>query len=374
MNTKSLGKMTLTAAALAVSCSALAHVGYGGALYSGAGAYDPLTNSIGTGTYGAASNFTSTVASNGAFLAGLDSSTLGNTHDIRFRYFTLSQSSQVSFTINGLANLPTVSANAYLNGKTASTLNPAFSLYSGVVPASSHDGVGDVPAVAASPATAAYLATAPDFAPWSPFAAAANGVRLGAAAGTPGNPTGLWGVFDANGDWTTGNNGNAAATPLPADGIGPYLGGTGVPKVAGVHYLGISVADAAAGATFVDSLGITQAIAGADGLVDNKVSWSGILGPGVYTIAIGGTNLADYSRLFTDVRLSSGGLDTVAGCVTTTCANLYAEDRLNRSLSITGFTVAAVPEPGTWAMMMTGLGLVAAGMRRRQKQARAARI
>lgn len=363
---------TLAAAAigLALAGTASAHVGYGSALFSGAGAYDPLANTIGAGTYAAASNFgTITVASNGGWLAGLDSGTLGNTHDIRFRYFTLSQTSTVSFTINGLTNNTVAgNSNAYLNGLTASKLNPAFSLYSGVVPSSSHDGVGNVPAVAASPATAAYLSTANDFAPWSPFVGV-NGVRGGAAAGTPGNPTGLWGVFDANGNFTTGNNGNASPTPAPANGIGPYLGGVGVPKIGTVTYTGISVSDAAIGSTFVDSKGTIQSVIGADGVVDNAVSWSGTLGPGVYTLAIGGANLADFANLYKDVRLSSGGLDTVTGCVVTTCANLYAADRLNRNLSITGFTVAAVPEPETWGMLISGLALVGAVARRRRVKA-----
>ena len=154
---KSFARTTLAVAAgMALAGSAAAHVGYGSALFSGAGVYDPLTGGIGNGTYGAASNFSATTASNGGFLAGLDSGTLGNTHDIRFRYFTLGQASQVSFTITGLANSVTSgNANPYLNGITASTLNPGFSLYNGVVPASSHDGVGDVPSVAADPDTAA---------------------------------------------------------------------------------------------------------------------------------------------------------------------------------------------------------------------------
>jgi hypothetical protein len=366
-----IARAVAAVAAAGFAGSAAAHVGYGSSLFTGNGAYDPIANVIGTGSYGAAANFSASVSSNGGFLAGLDSGTLGNTHDIRFRYFVLSETSQVSFTINGLAN-STVSgnANAYLNGKTASTLNPAFSLYSGVVPASSHDGVGDIPSIAAAPATSAYLATAPQFASWSPFVAV-NAVRGGAAAGTAGNPTGLWGVFDSNGNWSTGNNGQWTATntsatdPIPANGTGPYLGSQGVPKVAGIEYLGISGADAAGGATFIDSLGVTQAIAGADGLVDNKVSWSGVLQAGVYTLAIGGANLNDFARLFSDVRLSSGGLNATAGCVLSTCANLYAEDRLARSLSITGFSVTAVPEPGTWAMMLAGLLLVGAVARRR---------
>ena len=266
--------------------------------------------------------------------------------------------------------------NPYLNGLTASQLNPAFSLYAGVVPASSHDGVGDIdPNVAGYAPIAAYLATAPDFASWSPFAGV-NGLRGGAAAGAPGNPTGLWGVFDSNGDWTTGNNGQftagstAFADPAPANGIGPYLGGLGVPKIGTVTYLGISGADAAAGATFVDSQGNTQSVLGADGSVDNSVSWSGILGPGIYTLGIGGANLSNYAALFADVRSSLAGLDTAAVCGSTTCANLYAADRLARNLSITGFNVSPVPVPAAaWLFASAVAGLGGPGRWRRRRQA-----
>ena len=371
-----IGGLAIALGALAYAGPGSAHVGYGSALYSGKGAYDPISNTIGNGAYGAAANFTSTVASNGGFLAGLDPSTLGNTHDIRFRYFTLSQTSTVSFTIAGLANsMVSGNANPYLNGLTPSKLNPAFSLYSGVVPASSHDGVGDIANVANFPATSSYLSSAPKFAAWSPFSGA-NPVRGGAAVGSPTNPTGLWGVFDANGDWTIGNNGQytasstAFADPPLADGVGPYLGGLGVPKVATVHYLGITVADAAIGASFIDALGHTQAVIGADGVVDNSVSWTGVLGPGVYTLAIGGAGLGDYAQLAADVRSSSGGLDTSAVCGSTTCANLYAADRLARNVTITGFTVTAVPEPSTVFSMSAGVLLLGAlALRRRARTA-----
>jgi MYXO-CTERM domain-containing protein len=348
------------AASLFLAAPSFAHVGYGSALFTGSGAYDPLANTVGAGTYGAASNFSATVSSNAGYLTGLDPNTLGNSHDIRARYFVLDQASQVSFTIIGLTNA---------NG--ASILNPGFSLYSGVVPASSHDGVGDIGNVATYGPTASYLGSAPAFASWSPFAGV-NGVRGGAAAGSAGNPTGLWGTFDANGDWTTGNNGQYTASntsfsnPAPADGIGPYLGNLGVPKVATAHYLGISVADAAAGATFTDSLGNLQLVLGADGVVDNSVSWSGILGPGVYTLAIGGANQANYADLFNDVRSSSGGTNTSAMCGAVTCASLYTADRLARNLQISGFTVTAVPEADAWAMMLAGLGLVGLVARRRR--------
>jgi hypothetical protein len=370
------GIRILATLSLALAAShASAHVGYGSSLYTGAGAYDPLANVIGTGTYGAASNFTPSVSSNAGFLTGLDPATLGDTHNIRFRYFVLSQPSTVSFSINGLPNLPVSgNTNPYLNGLTASTLNPAFSMYSGVVPGSSHEGVGDIdPNVSTYPAVATYLATAPDFAPWSPFADV-NHLRGGTAAGTPGNPIGLWGVFDTNGGWTTGNNGQFTDTstsftdPAPADGIGPYLGNQGVPKIGTVHWLGIARADAATGATFTDSEGNAQAVLGADGTVDNMVSWSGVLGPGIYTLAIGGANLLNYADLFAHVRSSLAGHDTTTMCGSTTCANLYAADRLSRSLSITGFTVTVVPVPAVgWLFGVALLGVAARTARRRQR-------
>lgn len=353
-----------TALAMAFAQSAQAHIGYGSALYSGLGVYDPLTGSSGTGTYASSANFTATVSSNAGFLAGLDSGTLGNTHDIRFRYFTLSETSTVSFTITGLTN-KTVSgnANSYLNGLTASTLNPAFSLYSGVLPASSHDGVGDKPTVAGDADTAAYLATANDFAAWSPFAGS-NAARGGANAGTPSNPTGLWGVFDSNGNITTGNDGKAGASDTHG---ANYLGNLDTPKISTIQYLGISGADAATGASYIDSLGQTQQVLGADGNVDNTVSWTGTLGPGIYTLAIGGVNLDDFADYYKDARLSSGGLDKTTGCVTTTCANLYAADRLARSLTISNFNVSAVPEPEQYSLMLSGLLIMGATAYRRRK-------
>jgi hypothetical protein len=98
------------------------------------------------------------------------------------------------------------------------------------------------------------------------------------------------------------------------------------------------------------------------------VSWTGVLGPGVYTLAIGGVGLGDYAQLSADVRSSSGGLDTTAVCGTTTCANLYAADRLARNVTITGFTVTAVPEPSSVFSMSVGvLVLGALALRRRAR-------
>ena len=346
-----------------VSGQAMAHVGYGSALYSGAGVYDPLTNTTSTGTYAAAANFSATVSSNAGFLTGLDSQTLGNTHDIRFRYFILDQASNVSFTINGLANT-TVSGNAntFLNGITASQLNPAFSLYTGVVPASSHDGIGDIANVATDTNTAAYLATEQGFASWSPF----KGLNPVIVAAGGGSVNQQWGVFDSNGNVTTGNNGAWSATSTTAtDTHGAnYLGGLDTPKVGTITYTGISGSDAALGSVFTDQAGISQAVIGADGTVDHSVSWSGTLSAGIYTLAIGGANLGDYSQFVTDTIIN-GGAVAAAG---TLAANNYAADRLARGLSITNFQVAAVPVPGAvWLFLSGMMGVL--GLNRRKKSA-----
>ncbi len=377
-------KASILGLALA-SGQAMAHVGYGSALYLGAGVYDPLTgNTNATAAYGGNANFTSTVSSNGGYLAGLNPDTLGNTHDIRFRYFILDQASNVSFTING-GNNSQVSGNANptLNGLTASRLNPGFSLYTGVLPASSHEGVGDIANVAADTNVANYLSTANDFASWSPFTGV-NGIRGGLAAGATGNNPGLWGVFDTNGSITTGNNG-----AYPASGVWPttnnggvsgdthganYLGGLDTPKIASIAWTGIAGADAAVGG-FTNSSGGTTDILGADGVVDNQVSWSGTLAAGVYTLAIGGANLSDYNQFYSDIiaggaiqQASKNATATTAAITGTAIADAYAADRLARNLSITGFSVTAVPVPGAVWMFLTGaFGLL--GLNRRKARA-----
>lgn len=364
-------KLVLKASLLAIglaSGQAMAHVGYGSALYSGNGVYDPLTNTNGTGTGSALANYSATVSSNAGFLTGLDSKTLGNTHDIRFRYFTLDASSLVSFTINGTANsIISGNVNTALNGLTASTLNPAFSLYTGVVPASSHDGIGDIANVATDADTHTYLGTEQGFASWSPFAAL-NQVITAAGGGSVNQQ---WGVFDSNGDFTTGNNGawTALSTAATDTHGANYLGGLDTPKVAGITYTGISGSDAAIGSSFTDQNGTNQAVIGADGTVDNSVSWSGTLAAGIYTLAIGGANLGDYSTYITDT-ITNGGAVALAG---STAANAYAADRLARGLSLTNFSVngvavAAVPVPAAVWMFLTGvMGFM--GLNRRKNRA-----
>jgi hypothetical protein len=362
MKSNTIGIFAATVGGLLLAAPALAHVGYNNALFIQSGGVDPIGtlatagNVIAADTLGAASNFNPTVSSNAGYLAGLDSVTAGNSHDIRFRYFVLTQQSQVSFTISGLANAAvTGNANPALNGLTPSTLNPAFSLYTGILPPSSHDGVGDNPLFAADAQVNSLLQASPGFASWSPFAA--TNAAIDAAKGLPAGTTAAslaatqWGVFHTNADVTMGNDG---VSPGGATYSYLYANGDNTPTVGTIHYTGISVADALAGATYVDSQGVIHTVLGADGQLDNMVSWSGILGPGIYTLAIGGAGLADFASLSADVRNSNGGtgLDTDAN-------NAYSADRLTRKLAITDFSVTAVPEPATTWML--GAGLIALG-------------
>ena len=155
------------------SSPASAHVVYGGSLYSDSSVIDPITGLAGTGS--TFSNQSTTVRSNAGWVAGLDATTGGDTHNTRFLYFNLAQAQTIDFTITALANS---------NG--AGLLNPAYSLFAGAVPNVSHD--------------AEYYAGQTTFASWSPFASANPGIIAnGGAVG------GKWGEFRANANVTMSN-------------------------------------------------------------------------------------------------------------------------------------------------------------------------
>lgn len=191
--------------------------------------------------------------------------TLADTHNNRFRFFTLTAPSTVSISVEGTANT---------NG--ASVLNPGFSLFSGLVPASSHDGVGNTagltPAqISAMQSTAmvgsaanvandgGFLQNSQAFASWSPFAAT-NPFLIAEGGGAVEADGANWGVYRGDGNFTMGNNNGEVST---------------------ASFTGTAVGDGYNG----DAL-------------DDKVTWTGNLGPGIYSLVIGGTSASDLSSLY----------------------------------------------------------------------------
>jgi hypothetical protein len=320
MNKKVFALNSISATALALAAgSASAHVGYGTSLYNQA-----------TNTYAAAgtSGMDPTVSSNAGWISGMSNNgfnrtasvdTLADTHNNRFRFFTLTQQSQVSFTITG--------TNTNGNG----LLNPGYSLFSGQVPASSHDGVGDTNGLTAAQITAmqtpahnAYLAGQPAFATWSPFYDAMDEITAN-GGGTVDAGGANWGVYRADGNVTMGNNSGLVST---------------------MTYLGISGGDGH----------------GSD-VLDNSISWAGLLGPGVYSLVIGGSSLTDLASLFALVQQgvpACTDANNPATCNGTVYPADYTTLRLARTAHI-DFNVQAVPVPAAvWLLgsALAGMGII----------------
>lgn len=286
--------LTGVASVLALAAGqASAHIGYGADLNTVAGQ--------------ATANLNTTVTSNMGFIGGSQSAFLGDSHNTRARWFTLTEPQRVNFTITG--------TNTNGNG----VLNPAFSLYkeaNGAAPfASEHDGYGDLinagNYAATSAAGKAYLNSQAGFASWSPFAIANPAIdlakaELGGAPRTDPN----WGIFDANGDFTAcNNNGQCNTWDYQSSGTSPS---------------------------------------------NSSVSYSGILQPGTYSIFIGGDDQSDYESLLAAYQ----GGDTTA----------VAALRLARTASIS-FSTTAVPVPA--AVWLFGSALAGMGIIGRRKQAQA---
>lgn len=274
---------------------ASAHVVFGNSLYSDSTIIDPIT-----GVNGVGSTFSSqdrTVRSNGGWAAGLDATSGGDSHNARFLYFNLANSSQVNFTITSTANT---------NG--AGLLNPGYSLYSGSVPNVSHDG--------------GYYAGQSTFASWSPFAS--NNANIIANGGAL---TEKWGEFRANGN----------VTMRADDSIGN-------PIVSTMTYTGFS--------------GFTQ--------TGNDISGSYTLGPGLYSLVVGGADSAAAAALKAAAIATGGVYCAAAGptCTPNAEQTLYNNLRLARNFHI-DFNVSPVPLPAAVWLFGTGVvGLVGLARRR----------
>lgn len=230
-------------------------------------------------------------------------------------------------------------------------------MFSGLVPAASHDGVGDtngltpgqittlqsaaiVGTAANTPGDGGYLQNLPaGFATWSPFFDANDEI---AAEGGPSTRN-LWGVYKSDSDFTMGNNNGLVST---------------------VSFLG-SAADGHGGDT-----------------EDNSVTWTGNLGPGTYSLVIGGSNLGALQSLFNLVQQGTGNPapgftacdpSNPVSCSGTAFPAAYATERAARnmqiSMNINGVDLQPVPVPA--AVYLFGSGLIGlAGMARRKMAAK----
>jgi MYXO-CTERM domain-containing protein len=177
---------------------------------------------------------------------------------------------------------------------TGTRLLPAFSIFSGTAVASAHDG---------ATVTKNFLTT-----------------TFGTSAGFGLDGSGKVGAFNALGNWSIGNDSGALSS---------------------LTYVG-NVADGTS-----TNYGSAAGILG-DGLADGFASGTFDLGPGTYSIFIGGANYG----------AGSTGYGVDPGPFT----------NFGYSASL---TVAPVPEPSTWALAAIGVAGAAAWRGRRRRASRA---
>ena len=202
------------------------------------------------------------------------------------------------FLYFNLASAATIdfTITATANTNGASLLNPGYSIFSGTVPNVSHDGQ--------------YFAGQSTFASWSPFAADnANILANGGAV------TDHWGQYRSNGDVTMANT-TATSTMI---------------------YTGLFGANSSG----------------------NTISGHYSLGPGIYSLVVGGTNMTDLAALLSHAIATNGDYTTPSGALTG-----YNNARLARNFNIQ-FNVAPVPLPAAVWLFGSGLVGVIAFARRR---------
>jgi hypothetical protein len=220
---------------------------------------------------------------------------------------TWGDSHNARFMYFNLAQPQTINftVTATANTNGAGLLNPGYSLYSGSVPNVSHDG-GDYPGKT-------------PFATWSPFSAEGS---------DPSSQK--WGEFRSNDDVT-----------MRADDSG------GNPIVSTMNYLGLSDSNP----------------------TGNTISGQYQLGPGLYTLVVGGANSAAATDLL-NAAIATGGVycsATATTCTPNAEQTAYNNLRLARNFNIQ-FNVSPVPIPAAVWLFGSGLAGVAALARRRRSR------
>lgn len=136
------------------------------------------------------------VGSNAGWLGGQNAATGTDSHINRFMGFELTERSTVNFTINAVSGFSYTPHGATSPVIALDDLNPGYSLFSGLAPHLSHDGV--------------FYAGQTPYATWSPFADSDVG----------SSPTSTkWGAYRSNDDFTLAN----ASGPATLD----YIHGAG---------------------------------------------------------------------------------------------------------------------------------------------------
>lgn len=368
---KNLVSALLVGGSMAVSGQAFAHWSSGPFLYNdagtnsmqlantnlalgaanngtGANATGSFGTNTGTGTSYGTYNQTRTTSSDYGWIQGQDNSLWANSHDNKGLAFSLTGTSHVSFTITTLGtatsaiqtqamNAAGTAMNTTTTALTGVNWDPAFSIFQGLATQSSHEG---------GAGNSTLTNNLPGYASWSPYAAASTYTAGtdGTYESTTGNTytgSGTWGAYRSNADWTAGRDVSATATFGNGNLIGTDLT-LGGQNVRVLDY--ITSASSAAGA--------------------HTVTWSGDLGPGDYSIWVGGTNSANAAQQI----LNYQALQT-ATIANNTVAMAAANAAITGLRGTYGFniqtTVSAVPVPG--AVWLFGSALAGfAGLRRRK--------